>query len=225
VLKDIGRIQSLQAAVGDVPDGFLRPKTDADVCGYLDGTDGVAYGLVEDGDLIGLGLLRIPTGPHAFTGPPFPLVPADDWPLRACFLEHGMVHPRARGRGHQRALLDARLRYAATTAMRWTCAGVRLANVASWRNLLASGLVIAGIRFDPGFPVIGLLRACDGRSLAAPAGDEVRVAIDDAAGHEAALAQGRVGVRIADDGTVRYRPHRPRVERQGVRRVNVNASL
>lgn len=222
-ISDVGRVQALQATVArDLPPGFLRPKTDAEVCAYLDGTDGVAYGLVDGATFAAIGLLRIPTGARAMTGPPFPLVPPDDWPWRACFLEHAMVHPDARGLGYQRALLDARLGYAARTAMRWTCAGVRLDNVASWRNLLAAGLVIAGIRFDLDAPVIGLLRACDGTSLAAPAGDETVVAIDDDAGHRAALGDGRVGVRIASDGSVRYRRYRLPVVRRDLRRIGMH---
>ncbi len=217
-------VQALQAVVvGTLPPGYLRPKTDAEVCRYLDGTNGVAYGVFAGPRLAAMGLLRIPTRPDAYGRLRFPLIPGDDWPLRACFLEHAMVHPDDRGRGHQRALLDARLRYAAATSMRWTCGGVRLHNVVSWRNLLRAGMVIAGIRFDLGYPVIGLLRACDGTALAAPSGDEVCVAVEDAAGHEAALRAGRVGARIAEDGTVRYRPHRPRVA-QGVRRVGVTAA-
>lgn len=206
-ITDIGRLHALQAAsIGDLPPGFVRPKRDVEMCGYLDGTHGVAYGVLDAGDIVAMALLRIPTGGQACVGPAFPLVPAEDWPHRACFLEHAMVHPRARGRGHQRALLDVRLRYAATTAMHWVCGGVRLDNVVSWRNLLAAGLVVTGIRTDPGFPVLGLLRACDGTSLTASAGDETVVAIDDVAGHRAALDDGRVGVRVASDGTVRYRP-------------------
>lgn len=216
------RVQTLEAAVlRTLPDGFLRPKTDADVCGYLDGTHGVAYGVFDAAGLAAMGLLRIPTGPQASAAPPFPLVPAEDWPIRACFLEHGMVRPDARGRGHQRALLDARVRYAATTTMRWICGGVLLGNVVSWRNLLGAGMVIAGIRFDAGVPVIGLLRACDGTGLAASSADEVRVDVEDAAGHDGALRAGRVGVRIAADGTVRYRTHRPRVAPTTVRRIGV----
>jgi GNAT superfamily N-acetyltransferase len=207
-ITDIDRIRALHATAGrDLPPGFIRRKTDAQMCGYLDGTNGVAYGILDGGALAAMGLLRIPTGGSRAGGPPFPLVPPDDWPFHACFLEHTMVHPRARGRGYQRALLEARLRYAAGTTMRWTCGGVRLLTVASWRNLLAAGRVIAGIRRDPGYAVIGLLRAVDGRSLTAPAGDETAVAIDDVVGHERALADGRVGVRMATDGTVRYRPY------------------
>jgi GNAT superfamily N-acetyltransferase len=211
-ISDIDRIRTLHATAGrDLPPGFIRRKTDAQMCGYLDGTNGVAYGILDGGMLAAMGLLRIPTGASRAGGPPFPLVPPEDWPFHACFLEHTMVHPRARGRGLQRTLLDARLRYAAGTTMRWTCGGVRLLNVASWKNLLSAGMVIAGIRRDPGYAVIGLLRAVDGRPLTAHAGDELAVAIDDVAGHERALADGRVGARIAVDGTVRYRPYGPAI--------------
>jgi GNAT superfamily N-acetyltransferase len=211
-ISDIDRIRTLHATAGrDLPPGFIRRKTDAQMCGYLDGTDGVAYGILDGGKLVAMGLLRIPTGAPRAGGAPFPLVPPEDWPFRACFLEHTMVHPRARGRGHQRTLLEARLRYAAGTTMRWTCGGVRLLNLASWRNLLAAGMVIAGVRRDPGYAVIGLLRAVDGRPLTASPGDELAVAIGDVTGHERALADGRVGVRMATDGTVRYRPYGPAI--------------
>ena len=42
--------------------------------------------------------------------------------------------------------------------MRW---GIHLQNSVSWANLLARGMAIAGIRFDLGYPIIGLLSSCD----------------------------------------------------------------
>lgn len=84
-----------------------------------------------------------------------------------------MVRPAARGRGHQGTLLDARIAHAASAKMRWICSGVHLQNSLSWANLLAKGMVIAGIRFDYGYPVIGLLRALEAPRLVSNSSDPV----------------------------------------------------
>ena len=138
-------IAALQAAVTrDVPAGFLRAKSREQLRAYLDGTDGVAFGIVGGGRLLASALLRLPQRVRPNAGEPFPLVPTADWPLRAAFLEHAMVRREVRGRGYHRALFAARHAQATVAGMRWMCAGARLDNTVSWSNLLASGLVMLG---------------------------------------------------------------------------------
>lgn len=88
--------------------------------------------------------------------------------------------------------------------MRWVCAGVRLENAVSWRNLLARGMAIAGMRRDYGYPLIGLLGSFDPLALTTDARDAVRVAACDASGHQAALDQGYLGVKLDARGYVVY---------------------
>jgi hypothetical protein len=205
-LGDLRDVVELQAAVtAGLPPGFVRAKCESDLRSYLDGTRGIACGVGCGGELLGAALLRVPRSGDPNRGAPFPLVPAEDWPHRACFLESAMVRPDARGRGYQRALFEIRREQASRVAMRWICAGVRLENEVSWRNLLARGLAIVGIRFDLGGPVIGLLRSCDGSAPACAPGDEQTVAVDDAARHEAVLADGYLGVGLTADRQVIYR--------------------
>lgn len=70
-------------------------------------------------------------------------------------------------------------------------------------NLLAEGMVIAGIRFDPGYPVIGLLRSFGPLALRSDASDQVSVSAHEPSQHQAALHGGYIGVRLAD-GVVIY---------------------
>src|SRR5262245_13589543 len=147
-LTDVLRIQEL--VTRDLPRGFLWPRSEQELRAYLDRTVGVAYGVAEDEVLVGWGLLRLPSANAPTSGPPFPLVPSEDQPLRLAFLGNGMVHPDHRRRGHQRALYAARRRHATGAGMRWLAAGTHLANVASWGNLLDLGMRIAGIRLDTG---------------------------------------------------------------------------
>jgi GNAT superfamily N-acetyltransferase len=151
-----------------------------------------------------MSLLRLLDESHRHAPLPFPLVPDEDWPLRVSFLENTMVRPEARGRGYHRALIDARAAYARAAGIRWICAGVHLRNRSSWANLLASGMVIVGIRFDPGYPIIGLLKSTDVSALDVDADDQVRVDGGDEAGHGSILEDGYVGVRLAADGGVVY---------------------
>lgn len=213
-VADLTDIVDLQETVtAGLPVGFIRAKTESELRGYLDGTLGVAYGIVEGAALLAMALLRIPNESHPNAGLPFPLVPEADWPLHACFLENTMVLPAARGRGYQRTLLDARLFHATSPKMKWICAGVHLQNSVSWTNLLAEGMVIAGIRFDPGYPVIGLLASSDASALASDASDQVLVSTRDHARHQAVLQDGYIGVRLASDGAVIYQ----RLSSHGVR--------
>jgi hypothetical protein len=202
---DLANVLALQDAVSaGLPPGFIRGKSKSELRSYLDGTLGVAYGIVEEGALWAVSLLRVPDEDHPNEGLPFPLVPDEDWPLYACFLENAMVLPAARGRGHQRAMFDARLAHAIQAEMRWVCGGVQLENAVSWKNLLGKGMVIAGIRFDLGSPVIGVLGSFDPMALATDSSDQVRVSAPDHARHRAALSDGCIGVRVAADGAVIY---------------------
>jgi ribosomal protein S18 acetylase RimI-like enzyme len=206
--RDLAAIHALHAAAGPLPPGFLQPKTDAELLARLAGKGGAAHGIVLDGRLVACALLRLPDAARPNTPSGFPLVPPADWPLLACGMEHALVHPDARGRGFQQALLTARLEHAARAGMRWAFAGVRLANQASWRNLLAAGFAIAGQRHDFDAPLIGLLRPV-AAPLPTDADDARQVAPQDAAGHDAALAAGLVGVALDEAGDVLYRRARP----------------
>jgi hypothetical protein len=146
-LPDIVKLH--EAVVEQLPAGFIRPKTENELRSYLDGTLGVAYGIIGNG-LLAASLLRVPNENHPNDGIPFPLVLEEDWPRYACFLDNTMVLPAARGRGYQRILVDVRFSYAASIKMRWICAAVQVRNFVSWANLLAKGMAIVGMRFDLG---------------------------------------------------------------------------
>ena len=200
---DTAAVVGLQAAVlAGLPPGFLFPKDEVEFRAYLDGALGGAWGVVDDGALVAASLLRVPAESRPNAPPRFRLVPEEDWPLHACFLQNTMVLPVARGRGYQRALLDARLSHAAAIGMRWVGAGISLQNRVSWANLLARGMVVADIRLDLGHPIIGLLRASDPSALASDASQQRVVGASGPAQHHAALQDGYVGVRLAPDQSV-----------------------
>jgi GNAT superfamily N-acetyltransferase len=211
---DLPALLALQEVVGaSAPEGYLWPKPERDLRAYLSGARGAAYGIAAGDTLLALGLLRIPDRGHPNGGPRFRLVPEHDWALHACFLEHTMVRPPARGRGCQRALVEVRLAHARSRGLRWACGGVRIGNRASWANLLAKGLVIADMRCDLGEPMLGLLGSLDGPAPASDPADRLSVAAGDAALHRAALRDGYIGVRLAPDGSVAYQRLLGRAER------------
>ena len=85
-LADLPAMVALREAVNaKVPAGFLRSKTESEIRAYLDGTHGVAYGIVEGSALLAVSLLRVPDENHPNAGLPFPLVPEEEWSLWACF--------------------------------------------------------------------------------------------------------------------------------------------
>jgi GNAT superfamily N-acetyltransferase len=204
--RDLPAMLALAAAAAPtLPPGFVLPRGAAELDAYLSGARGAAFGIARGGQLLAMALLRLP---HPNEAPPpglrFPRVPAADWPGGCCGMEAALVHPAARGRGFQRALLAARLAHAGRAGARWAIAGTRLANVPSWRNLLAAGFAIVGQRHDMGAPLIGLLRGVAAPLDTLPA-DLLLVDAADAMGHDAALAAGLVGVALEADGRVLYR--------------------
>jgi GNAT superfamily N-acetyltransferase len=203
--SDLPRALALQHEVSaSLPDGFLRGKTERELHDYLCGLAGVADGVSGGGALQAMGLLRLPSPGHCNVGAAFPHVRKSDWPLHSAFLEHALVAPAARGRGLQRALIDARIAAARRAGMRWLCAGVQLANTASWRNLLCAGLVIVDGRFSQGQALLALLMRLDEPGIETHAAHQGWVFAGDAAGHEKALRAGYLGVRAAMGGTVLY---------------------
>lgn len=206
-MPDLLDVLDLEGAVAArLPEGFIRAKDDGELHGYLDGTLGAAYGVADGTGLTAVSLLRLPTAEHTNAGStPFPRVPAEDWPLHAGFLENTMVRRSVRGRGYQRMLLDARIDHAERAKMKWVCSGVHLDNVVSWSNLIAKGMAIVGIRFDPGYPVVGLLKGFAARVLATDSSDHMMVPVALAARHEAALDAGYVGVQHIGDTVVYQR--------------------
>ncbi|MGL4573343.1 MAG: GNAT family N-acetyltransferase [Burkholderiaceae bacterium] len=203
--NDLIRVLRLQHNIStQLPAGFLRAKSERDLYAYLDGTAGLAFGVVQQDQLLAAALLRLPSEEHPNQGLQFPHVPAVDWPRHTAFLENAMVHPSARGRGYQRLLLEARFACAAERGMRWVCAGVHFNNSTSWNNLLAQGMVIAGMRLDMGYPILGLLGTLNARGLLVNLVDQIRVAGDEHLRHQAVLQSGYVGARRAPDGAVLY---------------------
>ena len=189
----------------DLPAGFLRGKTEEELAAYLQGHVGVAYGVCSGATLLSMALLRLPAAKHPLSGECFPFVPEADWPLRAAILEHAMVYPGARRSGYQQALICARIAHARRCAgVRWICAGVQLANAASWRNLLRSGLVIVKSRAQAGRTLLALLMSLDNAVLHTRLSDQRWVIEQDADGHAAALRAGYIGVRPGMGGTVIY---------------------
>lgn len=214
-IADLPAMIRLRAVVAaGLPNGFLWPKTESQLGTYLDGTAGAAFGIDDDQGLAALALLRLPGDAPPDLHPRFPVIPDEDWPRRACALESTVVSPAARGRGYQRALVDARMAHATSLRMRWACAGVRLENAVSWANLLARGMAIVGIRFDPGYPIVGLLRPLAPHALRLEPNDRVSVGAADPSRHQAALERGYVGVRLDADRAVIYErliaPEKPR---------------
>lgn len=197
-------IELHKAVSAGLPAGFIQSRTEDELRAYLDGQRGVAYGIVEGKALVAMSLLLLPGAGHTPNGPPFPRVPQQDWPGRACFLEGAMVLAAARGRGYQRKLLDVRLVHAASARMRWACAAARLENRVSWANLLAGGMAIVGLRSDAGYPLLGLLRPLGASAWQTDADDRIPVGALDAAGHRAASQNGYIGVRLSGHGSVIY---------------------
>jgi GNAT superfamily N-acetyltransferase len=203
-MLDVFDLEGSVAALA--PQGFIRPKDDGEVHGYLDGTLGAAYGVVDGMGLSAVSLLRLPSEAHANGGlTPFPRVPAEHWQHHVAFSENTMVRRAARGRGYQRMLLDARIDHAERAGMKWVCSGVHLDNVVSWSNLMAKGMAIVGIRVDYGYPVIGLLKGFQPGALASDPTDHVLVSLADAKRHEAVLDAGYVGVQPIGDTVVYQR--------------------
>lgn len=204
-LGDLAAMVELQALVtAQVPNGFVRAKGEPALRQLLAGAGGAAFGIVDRGRLLAMSLLSLPHASIRPGGVPFPLVPDADWPSGVAFLENTMVHPAARGRGLQLALVAARSDLARALGRHWLCAGVHLGNRVSWTNLLRAGLAIVGIRDDLGYPVLGLLRGLNSAEWNAT-DDVVRVAVSDEPGHRVALSDRRIGLLSADGGHVDYR--------------------
>jgi len=204
---DLREILAIQEAVlPDLPEGFIFPKDEAQLCTYLDGTRGVAFGIAQGGTLAAISLLRLPSAaePNPATPFPFPLVPEADWPRHASFVEYTLVRPEARGRGYHGALWEVRVSHAAGAGMRWLCAGVALENVVSWGNLLAKGMAVVGMRTDLGYPLIGLLKPLRRPPLRGNPRESVEVPLRETSRHRALLGAGYIGVQRTSAGNLIY---------------------
>jgi hypothetical protein len=148
--------------------------------------------------------VRTSMADHPYQSPSFPRVPKEDWPNHAAFLENTLVAPVARGRGFQRALIDMRTAHAKAAGARHVCAGVNLSNEVSWRNLLADGMAIVGIRVANGQAVIGLLKSFDENALRSSITNLRLVAAQDTDGHLDAMERGYIGKRMSTWGYVVY---------------------
>lgn len=200
---DLHAALELQRAVLLAPASpAFRVRSADELSTMLDGSRGLAFGieLAPGAPLAAMALLRLPSRRSPNTGPPFPRVPPAHWPLDAGWLEGALVHPQARGLGHQRRLIDLRRAAAAAVGLRWLCAAALLANVASWRNLLQRGFAVVGLRegAEVGAPgrVLGLLAPGDGGPLATGSEGPLRVALDDADRLRQLLDAGHAGVAL-----------------------------
>jgi ribosomal protein S18 acetylase RimI-like enzyme len=202
---DFDAIAALQSEViASVPRGFLRDKTPEELNAFLDGEIGAGFGIFENGTLLAAGFLRTSMANHPYQGPPFPRVPKEDWPNNSAFLENAIVAVAARGRGFQRTLIDLRMAHAKASGVRMVCSGVHLGNEISWRNLLASGMVIVGVKVENGTAVIGLLKSFDDNLLRSSITNLRLVAADDTDGHRDAIERGYIGTRLSAWGYVVY---------------------
>lgn len=209
VTTDFAAVARLQSEVAEtVPKSFLRNKTSEELHAFL--TDdinnkiGAGFGIFEHGKLLAMGFVRTSMVNHPYQGPPFPRVPKEDWPNHAAFLENTIVAPTERGRGFQRTLIDLRTAHAKAAGARLVCAGVHLGNEVSWRNLLASGMAIVGIRLTNGHAVIGLLKSFDDNALRSSMTNLRLVAAQNTDGHLDAMEHGYIGKRMSTWGYVVY---------------------
>lgn len=194
---DAARLQRLHAdSAGSFPAYWMRSRSAAELAGYLDGTRGLAFGVIEQDQLLSVGLLRLPSPTQPNSGDPFPRIPAADWRLDTAVLDGALVHPAARGLGYQRVIIERGRAVVADLGLRWLAAGVHLANVASWRNLLRHGFAITGTRQQETGTFLTLLTGGDGGRLATDEARSVRVRIDDAQGIALHLAEGYAGVAL-----------------------------
>lgn len=150
-----------EEVAASLPTGRLQRRDAANVASYLGGGFGGAFGIRQQGRLVAAGLLGAPRTNPRLALPPFPGIPPADWPAQVALAESAVVLSAARGRGYQRALLQARIAAARAQGRRWICSGVHLANLPSWRNLLASGFRVAGVSRALGEPIAGLLLRLD----------------------------------------------------------------
>jgi GNAT superfamily N-acetyltransferase len=203
---DVCAIRELQREVNEtLPDGFLRFKEEHELIMYLDGRVGAAFGIFDNDELSAMALVRIPNAERPNQLEPLPrIVPKDDFPLHAAILENAMVAPKARGRGHQRALLDARVAYAKAVGMRWIGGGARLGNVVSWRNMLACGMTIVGVRVHSGHAYVGLLLSIEKGVPRSSLTNRRLVPAEDTDAHLRALDAGYVGTQLTSSGFVVY---------------------
>jgi predicted GNAT superfamily acetyltransferase len=209
VMADFDAVSALQNEVAaTTPSGFLRVKTVAEINAFLNGEIGAGFGIFDNTKLLAMGFVRSSMADHPYLGPPFPRVPKEDWPNNSAFLENTIVAPMARGRGFQRALIDLRTAHAKAAGARLLCSGVHLGNKISWRNLLASGMAIVGIRITNGQAVIGLLKSFDDNALHSSITNLRLVAADDTDGHLDATERGYIGKRMTTWGYVVYQMSR-----------------
>jgi predicted GNAT superfamily acetyltransferase len=209
VMADFDAVSALQNEVAAAtPSGFLRVKTVAEINAFLNGEIGAGFGIFNNTRLLAMGFIRTSMADHPYQGPPFPRVPKEDWPNNSAFLENTIVAPTARGRGFQRALIDLRTAHAKAAGARLVCSGAHLGNKISWRNLLASGMAIVGIRVTNGQAVIGLLKSFDDNALRSSITNLRLVAADDTDGHLDAMERGYIGKRMTTWGYVVYQMSR-----------------
>jgi GNAT superfamily N-acetyltransferase len=196
--RDLARVLQLQQAVlPTVQPGHMRLRGPDELATYLNGTAGLGFGVVEGDALVAMTLLRVPGARRPSAGAPYPRVPPADWPLDTAMVEGILVHPAARGRGHQRALVARCRDAAATIGMRWLCAAVHAGNEISLRNMLRVGFAATGVRQIAPGPMLALLMAADGTPLATDPDDEAHCDLHDPDDLQACFAQGYTGLAVA----------------------------
>jgi GNAT superfamily N-acetyltransferase len=195
---DLAQVLRLQQAVlPTVPPGHMRLRGPDELSGYVDGSAGLGFGVIERDTLVAMTLLRVPGARRPSTGAPYPRVPPADWPLDTAMVEGVLVHPASRGRGHQRALVHRCRDAAAAIGMRWLCAAVHAANAISLRNMLEVGFAATGVRQVTPGPMLALLMAADGVPLATDPDDQTHCVLGNVDAMHACFAQGYTGLALA----------------------------
>jgi RimJ/RimL family protein N-acetyltransferase len=191
----IDEIEALHAkALAALPDpSLVRPETRAFFERILAG-EGEVIGARENGRLVAYGILQFVL---EVDDDPRSLASFDEAPIVK--LAGAAVAPGWRGQGLQRELIRRRVARAAERGCLQLYATAAPGNVASWRNLLGCGFVIAALLRRYG----GLLRylLVSGETLAPRLGvcrAEI-LRLEDQHGQAAALAAGRRGIAAVQD--------------------------
>jgi GNAT superfamily N-acetyltransferase len=211
--SDFDAAVTLQRNVAtSVPAGYVRLKDERELLAYLNGEVGVAFGIFDDDVLLATALVRIPSPEHPNAPEMLPRVlPASDWPQHTAILENALVAPRARGGGYQRLLLASRIEYAKAVGMRWIGGGSRFENIFSWRNMLAFGMTIVGVRVHEGNAYMGLLKPIEQNDALPVSAKDLRlVPTQHAKEHIRALDANYVGTRLTSFGCVVYQRYTER---------------
>jgi len=108
---------------------------------------GVVLGCVCDGRLVAMSLLTLPSAAHPQTGMVDMCLDADLDDIAV--LKGAIVHPAFRGNGLQKIMTEARIVQARAQGRNHLISEICVENMHSWQNLMACGLGIHSLSFDP----------------------------------------------------------------------------